>query len=213
MSKDQADQSNDEADTEGATDASDSDDLYDRATKAKAAGGGRYPDLRNDGKYRIEVANMSMITTRKKQTFFICDFYIRSAQKVRPIPPELLKTKYGETETPAPHEVGEHRKFMVDMLEDWGPSIFRGIVLAADGTSDDEAKADPVGTKALLKAAVSKAQPLRGALIDVDSYRAITLKGKNAGQPSTRWGYSIVKSTPEEVAARAAAQGGSTAAE
>lgn len=165
------------------------DDIFLEIAKAKTTQGGNYI---RDGRYVLAVENLLLEEKHGKKVWFIAELLVLKSERVD-VP--LHMRNEGEKELDlSPTPVGERVSFLAPMGEDWGPGKAKAFLCALNGTDPKEVAGDEGVAKfvSILKASVSRAQVLRGALVKLDTYRKQTRMGKNPGSWGIRENWQTV---------------------
>jgi hypothetical protein len=172
------------------------DDVYMQIANAKAGSGG---NRIVDGAYTHAVKNL-ILEKKRAAIFFIAELVVVTASPVD-VPAEFWKEhEKVPGYTFKPNAVGADVSFLCDMSADAGPGNAKSLLLALDGTPEENV--NPAAFAQMIKAATGKPQPLRGALVKCTTYRKPIKSGKNAGQPFTGCNWEFIPQKPDEVRAR-----------
>lgn len=161
--------------------AHDIDKLMDKITSAQATRGGNWI---RDGKYRFALERLEM-HEGEDNTSFVIELRVKSSQKVRDdVEPNAVGSRCSSVYNLTKHKSapGNTKAFML-------------AALAGLGIPESAFSAK------WIKEATSDLQPLRGLLIDDETYRKAIKSGDNKGKEITLHNWITVAQTPAQLAA------------
>jgi hypothetical protein len=163
-----------------------SDDVFMQIATSKANAGGT-PLRDGEGE-----AVIKRILTQKghEGIFFIAEVRVLNSRKVD-VPENLrLPAEKGIEITPNPE--GSDCSFVCNLSKEMGPGNAKAFLLAVDGTPEEVVNRDPAKFAAMIKAASSPNNPLRGARFKFTSFRKARKKGPQVGVPFTAFRFETV---------------------
>ena len=163
-----------------------------KIANARATTGG---NIIKDGKYLLTIEKIS-IESKFRGTMFIAEFYVKKSEKT------LANIE--------PNAVGSTCSIVLNLDEPRGIGAGNAKAFVLNLLGYDEPKGpieSPEVQKFLaefqetLAKLIEPAQPVRGMLVNCETFRKVTQTGVNAGKEATYPRFSSVPQKPEEIAA------------